>query len=68
MWNLDVMENTRHAIINGAGKSTLLNVLVGKLIRTVGQPHGQSALGEAAPDQPDGHQPRVPNARKSLPI
>ena len=32
--NLDVEENTCHAIIgpNGAGKSTLLNVLVGKLI------------------------------------
>ncbi len=32
--NLDVVENTCHAIIgpNGAGKSTLLNVLVGKLI------------------------------------
>lgn len=47
--NLDVAENTCHAIIgpNGAGKSTLLNVLVGKLIPDSGTVvfDGQSVLG-----------------------
>jgi len=47
--NLDVAENTCHAIIgpNGAGKSTLLNVLVGKLIPDSGSVvfDGQSVLG-----------------------
>ncbi|MBT8412180.1 MAG: ABC transporter ATP-binding protein [Octadecabacter sp.] len=47
--NLDVQENTVHAIIgpNGAGKSTLLNVLVGKLIPDSGSVmfDGQSVLG-----------------------
>ncbi|MEJ6509329.1 MAG: ABC transporter ATP-binding protein [Octadecabacter sp.] len=47
--NLDVEENTCHAIIgpNGAGKSTLLNVLVGKLIPDSGSVvfDGQSVLG-----------------------
>lgn len=47
--NLDVEENTCHAIIgpNGAGKSTLLNVLVGKLIPDSGSVvfDGQSLLG-----------------------
>ena len=47
--NLDVKENTCHAIIgpNGAGKSTLLNVLVGKLIPDSGSVvfDGQSVLG-----------------------
>ena len=47
--NLDVTENTVHAIIgpNGAGKSTLLNVLVGKLIPDSGSVsfQGQSVLG-----------------------
>jgi len=47
--NLDVHENTCHAIIgpNGAGKSTLLNVLVGKLIPDSGSVSfdGQSVLG-----------------------
>lgn len=47
--NLDVRENTVHAIIgpNGAGKSTLLNCLVGKLIPDTGSVmfDGQSVLG-----------------------
>jgi len=47
--NLDVAENSCHAIIgpNGAGKSTLLNVLVGKLIPDSGSVvfDGQSVLG-----------------------
>jgi branched-chain amino acid transport system ATP-binding protein len=47
--NLDLEENTCHAIIgpNGAGKSTLLNVLVGKLIPDSGSVvfDGQSVLG-----------------------
>ncbi|MDC1228920.1 ABC transporter ATP-binding protein [Octadecabacter sp.] len=47
--NLNVEENTCHAIIgpNGAGKSTLLNVLVGKLIPDSGSVvfDGQSVLG-----------------------
>jgi len=47
--NLDVAENTVHAIIgpNGAGKSTLLNCLVGKLIPDTGSVmfDGQSVLG-----------------------
>jgi branched-chain amino acid transport system ATP-binding protein len=47
--NLDVQEQTCHAIIgpNGAGKSTLLNVLVGKLIPDSGSVvfDGQSVLG-----------------------
>ncbi|MFY0597571.1 MAG: ABC transporter ATP-binding protein [Cognatishimia sp.] len=47
--NLDVNENTVHAIIgpNGAGKSTLLNCLVGKLIPDTGSVmfDGQSVLG-----------------------
>jgi branched-chain amino acid transport system ATP-binding protein len=47
--NLDVKENTVHAIIgpNGAGKSTLLNCLVGKLIPDTGSVmfDGQSVLG-----------------------
>ncbi|MCW1951583.1 MAG: ATP-binding cassette domain-containing protein, partial [Octadecabacter sp.] len=47
--NLDVVENTCHAIIgpNGAGKSTLLNVLVGKLIPDSGSVvfDGESVLG-----------------------
>ena len=47
--NLNVAENTVHAIIgpNGAGKSTLLNVLVGKLIPDTGSVmfDGQSVLG-----------------------
>ena len=47
--NLDVVENSCHAIIgpNGAGKSTLLNVLVGKLIPDSGSVvfDGQSVLG-----------------------
>ncbi len=49
--NLNVEENTVHAIIgpNGAGKSTLLNVLVGKLIPDTGSVmfDGQSVLGRA---------------------
>ena len=49
--NLNVVENTVHAIIgpNGAGKSTLLNVLVGKLIPDTGSVmfDGQSVLGRA---------------------
>jgi len=49
--NLNVAENTVHAIIgpNGAGKSTLLNVLVGKLIPDTGSVmfDGQSVLGRA---------------------
>jgi len=47
--NLDVRENTVHAIIgpNGAGKSTLLNCLVGKLIPDTGSVmfDDQSVLG-----------------------
>ncbi|WP_281954437.1 ABC transporter ATP-binding protein [Pseudophaeobacter arcticus] len=47
--NLNVEENTVHAIIgpNGAGKSTLLNCLVGKLIPDTGSVmfDGQSVLG-----------------------
>jgi len=47
--NLDIAENTVHAIIgpNGAGKSTLLNVLVGKLLPDTGSVmfDGQSVLG-----------------------
>ncbi|MCX7560111.1 ABC transporter ATP-binding protein [Sulfitobacter sp. F26204] len=47
--NLNVEENTCHAIIgpNGAGKSTLLNCLVGKLIPDTGSVmfDGQSVLG-----------------------
>src|SRR6056297_1638392 len=47
--NLDVAENSVHAIIgpNGAGKSTLLNCLVGKLIPDTGSVmfEGQSVLG-----------------------
>ncbi len=47
--NLNVAENTVHAIIgpNGAGKSTLLNCLVGKLIPDTGSVmfDGQSVLG-----------------------
>lgn len=47
--NLNVEENTVHAIIgpNGAGKSTLLNVLVGKLVPDTGSVmfDGQSVLG-----------------------
>ncbi len=47
--NLDVRENSVHAIIgpNGAGKSTLLNCLVGKLIPDEGTAtfDGQSVLG-----------------------
>jgi len=47
--NLNIQENTVHAIIgpNGAGKSTLLNVLVGKLIPDSGSVlfNGQSVLG-----------------------
>jgi len=47
--NLDIVENTVHAIIgpNGAGKSTLLNCLVGKLIPDTGSVmfEGQSVLG-----------------------
>ena len=47
--NLNVMENTVHAIIgpNGAGKSTLLNCLIGKLIPDTGTVmfDGQSVLG-----------------------
>lgn len=47
--NLNVTENTVHAIIgpNGAGKSTLLNCLVGKLIPDTGSVmfDGQSVLG-----------------------
>ncbi len=47
--NLDVAENSCHAIIgpNGAGKSTLLNVLVGKLIPDSGSVmfDGQNVLG-----------------------
>ena len=47
--NLNVMENTVHAIIgpNGAGKSTLLNCLIGKLIPDTGSVmfDGQSVLG-----------------------
>jgi branched-chain amino acid transport system ATP-binding protein len=49
--NLNVVENTVHAIIgpNGAGKSTLLNCLVGKLIPDTGSVmfDGQSVLGRA---------------------
>jgi len=43
--NLEVMENTVHAVIgpNGAGKSTLLNCLVGKLTVTF---QGKSVLGK----------------------
>ena len=47
--NLDVQENSVHAIIgpNGAGKSTLLNCLVGKLIPDEGTAtfDGRSVLG-----------------------
>lgn len=47
--NLNIQENTVHAIIgpNGAGKSTLLNVLVGKLIPDSGSVlfNGKSVLG-----------------------
>lgn len=47
--NLDVAENSVHAIIgpNGAGKSTLLNVLIGKLIPDTGSVtfDGQQVLG-----------------------
>ncbi|MEO8531681.1 MAG: ABC transporter ATP-binding protein [Deltaproteobacteria bacterium] len=47
--NLDIKENTVHAIIgpNGAGKSTLLNVLVGKLMPDSGSVtfNGKSVLG-----------------------
>ncbi|MFZ1726399.1 MAG: ABC transporter ATP-binding protein [Albidovulum sp.] len=47
--NLNVEENTVHAIIgpNGAGKSTLLNCLIGKLIPDTGTVtfDGQSVLG-----------------------
>lgn len=47
--NLDVEENTIHAIIgpNGAGKSTLLNCFIGKLIPDTGSVmfNGQSLLG-----------------------
>jgi len=47
--NLNVKENTCHAIIgpNGAGKSTLLNCLIGKLIPDSGSVmfDGQSVLG-----------------------
>ncbi|MEX0283999.1 MAG: ABC transporter ATP-binding protein [Paracoccaceae bacterium] len=49
--NLNVKENTVHAIIgpNGAGKSTLLNCFVGKLIPDTGSVmfDGQSVLGRA---------------------
>lgn len=49
--NLNVVENTVHAIIgpNGAGKSTLLNVLIGKLIPDTGSVmfDGQSVLGRS---------------------
>ncbi len=49
--NLNVEENTVHAIIgpNGAGKSTLLNCLVGKLIPDTGSVmfDGHSVLGRA---------------------
>ncbi len=52
--NLNVEENTVHAIIgpNGAGKSTLLNVLVGKLIPDSGSVlfDGQSVLGRTPHD------------------
>jgi len=48
--NLEVMENTVHAVIgpNGAGKSTLLNCLVGKLIPDTGTVtfQGKSVLGK----------------------
>lgn len=47
--NLDIAENSVHAIIgpNGAGKSTLLNVLIGKLIPDTGSVTfaGQQVLG-----------------------
>ncbi len=47
--NLDITENSVHAIIgpNGAGKSTLLNVLIGKLIPDTGSVtfDGQQVLG-----------------------
>ncbi|MGC6535685.1 MAG: ABC transporter ATP-binding protein [Parvibaculales bacterium] len=47
--NLDVAENSVHAIIgpNGAGKSTLLNVLIGKLIPDTGSVTfaGEQVLG-----------------------
>lgn len=47
--NLDVVENTVHAIIgpNGAGKSTLLNCFIGKLIPDTGAVmfNGKSLLG-----------------------
>lgn len=50
--NLDVQENTVHAIIgpNGAGKSTLLNCLIGKLVPDSGSVmfDGQSVLGRNA--------------------
>jgi branched-chain amino acid transport system ATP-binding protein len=48
--NLEVMENTVHAVIgpNGAGKSTLLNCLVGKLMPDTGTVtfQGKSVLGK----------------------
>jgi branched-chain amino acid transport system ATP-binding protein len=48
--NLDIRENTVHAIIgpNGAGKSTLLNCLVGKLMPDTGTAmfDGTSVLGK----------------------
>jgi branched-chain amino acid transport system ATP-binding protein len=48
--NLDVQENTVHAVIgpNGAGKSTLLNCLVGKLMPDTGTVtfQGKSVLGK----------------------
>ncbi len=47
--NLDIAENSVHAIIgpNGAGKSTLLNVLIGKLIPDTGSVtfDGRQVLG-----------------------
>ena len=50
--NLNVVENTCHAIIgpNGAGKSTLLNCLIGKLYPDKGSVmfDGKSVLGRSA--------------------
>ena len=65
--DLQVEEGKTHAIIgpNGAGKSTLLNVIIGRLApdtRRGGLRRPGADRQEAAPDQPDGRRPRVPDA------
>ena len=62
-----VEEGTVHAIIgpNGAGKSTLLNCFVGQLVPDTGTVIFDGTLAarpQAARDQPDRRQPRVPDA------